>query len=79
MRIYAAESFLAAGSRRSSEQKPPQTAQVVEQTAADLEMLFQFIQFELHNLQGLHSSFRFGGRRDIGCDFAFGFRNCFYQ
>jgi hypothetical protein len=57
------------------QQKPSQGAQVVEQPTAGLQMLFQLIQFELHDLQSLNSAFRpgGGGGTEVGFDLEFGF------
>jgi hypothetical protein len=59
------------------EEKPPQAAQIIEQPAAGLQVLLQFIQLELDDLQSLHPALRLGVCREaeVGRDLAFGFRN----
>jgi hypothetical protein len=56
------------------EEKPSQGAQVVEQTAARLQVLFQFVQLELHYLQSFHAAIR-SGSDEVGCNLLFGFRD----
>jgi len=57
------------------QQKPAQGAQVVEQPTAGLQVLFQLIQFKLHDLQSLYPAFRSGrrGRTEVVRDLALGF------
>ena len=63
------------------EQKPAQATEIVEQPAAGLQVLFQFVQLELHDLQSLQPALRLGlcRRAEIGRDLAFSLGNRFDQ
>ena len=57
------------------QQQPAQGSQVVEQATAGLQMMFQLVQLELHDLQGLQAALQSGlrGGGKIGCDLGFRF------
>src|ERR1700683_1102063 len=61
------------------EQKPSQAAEIVEQPAAGLQVLFQFVQLELHDLQSLQPALRLCRRTEIGRDLAFSLGSRFDQ
>jgi hypothetical protein len=55
------------------QQKPSQGAQIVEQPAARLQVLLQFVQLELHDAQSFHAAIVACGRVEVGCNLALGF------
>ena len=53
------------------EEKPSQGAQIVEQAAARLQVLLQFIQLELNDAERFHAAIRLG-RVEVGGNFSLG-------
>jgi hypothetical protein len=56
------------------QQKAPQGAEVVQKAAAASQMVFEPVEFELHQLQGLKTAFEAGpgGGRQVGVDLLLG-------